>query len=126
MRAARWRATLAWALLIEVLILWPNPPQVPQAWTLDWFGTVSLDKLAHASLFAVLSVLIVRALVVEARPWWLALAGAAAFGAFTEIQQQFIPSRSMELGDFLADVAGAALGLVSFVAMARTPRELSR
>jgi VanZ family protein len=112
--------------LIEVLILWPNPPQIPQAWSLDWFGTVSTDKLAHASLFAVLTVLIVRALVIEARPWWLAFAGAAAFGAFTEIQQQFIPSRSMELGDFLADVAGAALGLAAFVVKARTRRELSR
>ena len=124
--APRWRASAAWALLIEALILWPNPPQVPPGWTLDWFGWVTLDKLAHASLFAVLSVLIVRALMVEARPWWMAFAGAAAFGAFTEIQQQFIPSRSMELGDFLADVAGAAVGLAAFVVMARTRRELSR
>lgn len=123
---ARWRSSAAWALLIEALILWPNPPEVPQAWTLDWLGVVKLDTLAHAGLFAVLAVLIVRVLAVESRPWWMAFAGASVFGALTEIQQHFIPSRSMELGDFLADVAGAALGLATFVAMARTRRELSR
>ena len=37
----------------------------------------------------------------------LAFVLAAAFGAVTEVQQHFIPSRSMEFGDFLADAGGA-------------------
>ncbi len=123
---ARWRASAAWALLIEAMILWPSPPEMPQGWTILWLDFIKLDKLVHAGLFAVLSVLLVRVLVVEARPAWLALLLAVAFAAVTEVQQHFIPSRSMELGDFLADAGGAALGLAAFVAMARRRRELSR
>jgi len=123
---ARWRASAVWALLIEVMILWPNVPEVPQGWTILWPDFIKMDKLVHAGLFAVLSWLLVRVLVVEARPWWMAFALASAFGVFTEVQQHFIPSRAMELGDFLADAAGAALGLVAFVAWARRRQELSR
>jgi VanZ family protein len=123
---ARWRASAAWALLIEAMILWPNPPEMPQGWTIIWFDFITLDKLVHAGLFAVLSVLLVRVLVIEARPQWMAVPLAASLGALTEFQQHFIPTRSMELGDFLADAGGAALGLAAFAAMARTRRELSR
>ena len=129
MIAVRWRAPVAWALLIEVLVLWPNPPDVPQGWNLFWSDFVQTDKLVHAFLFAVLAVLIVRVLIVAARPWWLSFAASTAFGAFTEIQQHFIPSRAMEFGDFLADTAGAVVGLVAFIAfiaLARSRRELSR
>jgi VanZ family protein len=45
---------------------------------------------------------------------------------FTELEQHFIPSRSMELGDFLADAAGAALGFVAFTMWAQRRREFSR
>jgi VanZ family protein len=119
--ATRWRLPLAWALLIEILIIWPHPPDLPQAW--NGFG---LDKFVHFSLFAVLAALAVRALVAEARPAWLALAASVAFGMFTELEQHFIPSRSMELGDFLADAAGAALGFVAFTMWAQRRREFSR
>jgi len=119
--ATRWRLPLAWALLIEVLIVWPHPPDLPQDW-----NVVGFDKAVHASLFAVLSFLAARALVEEARPAWVAVAASAAFGLFTELEQHFIPSRSMELGDFLADAAGATLGFVAFTVWAHRRRELSR
>lgn len=126
MIASRWRPPVAWALLIEALVLWPNPPEIPQGWNLFWTDLVKSDKLVHSCLFAVLAILVSRALVVEAKPSWLAFVGAVGFAAFTELQQHFIPSRSMEFGDFLADAAGAALGLAAFAAMARRRRELSR
>ena len=121
MRAIRWRLPLAWALLIEVLVVWPHPPSLPQAW-----DVVGADKYVHASLFAVLAVLAARALAQEARPAWIALAASAAFGMFTELEQHFIPSRAMELGDFLADVTGAAVGVVAFTIWAHRRREFSR
>jgi VanZ family protein len=37
-----------------------------------------------------------------------------------------MPSRAMELGDLLADAAGAAIGLAMFAALAPTRRELHR
>lgn len=126
MIAARWRPAVLWAVLIEALVLWPNPPEVPRGWTLVWFDFVKLDKLAHVALFAVLSVLVLRALMVEGRPAWMAFVSGAAFGAFTELQQHFVPTRSMEFGDFLADAAGSAVGLGIFAAWALRRREFSR
>ncbi|MHB1312415.1 MAG: VanZ family protein [Gemmatimonadaceae bacterium] len=119
--AIRWRLPLAWALLIEALVVWPHPPELPQAW-----NGIGFDKFVHAGLFAVLAALVTRALVQEARPAWIALAASAAYAMFTELEQHFIPSRSMELGDFLADAVGATLGVVAFTVWAQRRREFSR
>lgn len=127
--AARWRSSVLWALLIEAMVLWPNPPEVPQGWTIIWLDFLKLDRMVHAALFAVLTVLLMRAWLVASRPQRAAAAAfglSAAFGAFTELQQHFIPTRSMEFGDFLADAAGAAVGLVAFAAWALRRREFSR
>lgn len=111
-----WSWAVGWAVLIEVLVLWPSPPQVAP------FGLLGFDKLAHAVLFAVQAVLLARALG-DQRWLWVAFVGAAAFAAFTEWQQKFILTRSMELGDFLADLVGAVFGLALFAALARGRRE---
>jgi VanZ family protein len=121
MTMQRWRAPLAWAAVIEALVVWPHPPDVPSAW-----NGLGLDKWFHAGLFAVLAVLIARELLNQSRPLWIAFTVAAAFGLFTEGEQYFIPSRSMELGDFLADATGAALGLLVFALWAQRRREFSR
>lgn len=126
---ARWRPPVLWALLIEALVLWPNPPEVSLGWTVIWLDFMKLDKLVHTALFAVLTVLLMRASLVASRPRPAALAAfglSAAFGAFTELQQHFIPTRAMEFGDFLADASGAAVGLLVFAAWALRRREFSR
>lgn len=117
----RWTWVLGWAVLIEVLLLWPSPPDVPR---LPW--NIGFDKMVHAVLFAVQAALGAWALAERRRSAWPALVGAIAFGALTEVQQQLMPSRFMELGDFLADAAGAVVGLALFAAMAPTRRELHR
>lgn len=121
MMRGRWAWVVGWAVLIEVLLLWPSPPDVP---SLAW--GIGLDKIVHAALFAVQAVLGAWALQERRRLAWPALAGAIAFGALTEVQQQLMPSRAMELGDFLADAAGASIGLALFAALAPTRRELHR
>ena len=126
MIAARWRPAVLWAVLIEALMLWPNPPSVPQGWTLALPDFIPPDKLVHFGLFAVMCLLIVRALAVDARPKLVAFIATAAFGGCTEIQQHFVPTRSMEFGDFLADAAGAAIGLAIFAAWALRRREFNR
>lgn len=117
----RWTWVLGWAVLIEVLLLWPSPPEVPRL-----FRSIGFDKIVHAGLFAVQAVLGAWALEERGRSAWPALVGAIAFGALTEVQQHLMPSRAMELGDFLADAAGAAVGLALFAALAPTRRELHR
>lgn len=117
----RWALVVGWAMLIEVLLLWPSPPDVSQ---LAW--GVGLDKIVHAGLFAVQAALGAWALEERRRSAWPALVGAIAFGALTEVQQQLMPSRAMELGDFLADAAGAVIGFALFAVLAPTRRELHR
>jgi VanZ family protein len=117
----RWAWVVGWAVLIEVLLLWPSPPDVPQ---LPW--GIGFDKIVHAGLFGVQAALGAWALEERRRSPWPALAGAITFGALTEVQQQLMPSRAMELGDFLADAAGAVIGLALFAALAPTRRELHR
>lgn len=115
----RWTWVLGWAVFIEVLLLWPSPPEVPRL-----LRSIGFDKIVHAGLFAVQAMLGAWALDESRRAAWPALVGAIAFGALTEVQQQLMPSRAMELGDLLADAAGAFIGLALFAALAPTRREL--
>lgn len=117
----RWTWVVGWAVLIEVLLLWPSPPEVPRL-----LRSIGFDKIVHAGLFAVQAMLGAWALAASQRPAWPALVGATAFGALTELQQELMPSRAMELGDLMADAAGAAIGLAVFAALAPTRRELPR
>lgn len=119
MMRERWRWVMAWAMVIEVLVLWPSPPDLSPRWMGGGF-----DKVVHASLFAVLAALAAWARDFDRRPLWPAAVGATLFGVLTEVQQHFIPSRSMELGDLLADAVGTMIGLALFAALALRRREL--
>lgn len=117
----RWQVVLAWAIVVEVLMVWPRPPELPSG--VAFQGS---DKIVHAVLFGVLALLAGRALLAEGRPWWPSWVGTALFGAATEWQQHFIPTRGMDIRDLLADVAGATLGLAMLAVLARPRRELGR
>jgi len=116
-----WWWALGWAWVIEVLMLWPHPPNVPEP-----FRFIGLDKLVHATLFGVQAALTVRAMRGSGRPSWMALVAVVVFAAGTEIGQHFVPSRSAELADFLADSAGAGIGAGVFAVWARRRQELFR
>jgi VanZ family protein len=101
----RWGPALAWAALI--LFVGTRPvavvplPAVP-----------GLDKAAHAAVYGVLGFLAIRALG-TAGPWRALLWGAVIgllWGSLDEWAQSATPNRTAELGDLLADVAGAAAG----------------
>lgn len=73
------------------------------------------DKVAHAALYAGLSILLFKALR-RSYPHWspgrLALVSvglASLYGASDEWHQSFVPSREMDPVDLLADSAGAGL-----------------
>jgi VanZ family protein len=100
--------------VLVVLTSWPRPP-VPDALR-------GSDKLVHATLYGVLAYLVADAL--RAAPTTparraiqvlLTIAIVSAFGWADEWHQQFIPGRSRDTADWLADtvgaVAGAAFGL---------------
>jgi hypothetical protein len=78
-------------------------------------GFLSHDKLLHACAFGGLSVLFYRCCGYfwpTLRSRWAIVGSvgfAAAFGAVLELIQARLPYRSMEFGDLVADVFGAAL-----------------
>lgn len=79
------------------------------------------DKFAHAFVYSLLSYLIARALFYQYRfpAWqknylWLAILLAILYGVSDEIHQYFVPGRSSEFYDIVADAVGACLGVLGF------------
>lgn len=112
-----WTRVHLWGPVVGVMLLifglssqsvLPQPP-----------GLIN-DKVAHASVYALLAALWYRAL---AGGRWdgltplralIAVVGATAYGATDELHQSFVPGRMTELADLQADALGAlaaAIGL---------------
>jgi len=63
------------------------------------------DKLAHMSVFALITALLLYG--TEARAPIAVLFAVAGFGALDELHQLFMPHRSADILDFVADAAAA-------------------
>lgn len=91
----------AGALLSDWLSYWPR-------WMLAVLAVLPPDKIVHGGIYAILAALWMgalagrRALLV---PWTI----ATAFGGMDELHQGFVPGRSRDGWDLLADATGAAL-----------------
>lgn len=96
-----WGPAVLWAVVIFVA---SAQPRVPLPKVGHW------DKLSHFGAYAVLGLLLARGTAASALNGWWAVALAALYGATDEIHQAFVPGRSPELGDWIADVLGAAAG----------------
>jgi VanZ family protein len=105
-----WRAlALGWMTLIFLLSSKSDLP-VPPLFPLQ-------DKIEHGVAFGILGVLFQR----SCKPCWtppllnrilVITAMVAAYGAFDEIHQSFVPARDASLADFAADALG---GMVSAI-----------
>jgi VanZ family protein len=77
------------------------------------------DKVAHALGYGLLGGLVARALAGGfPRPLsWsgviLSVAVATLYGASDELHQHYVPGRTADLNDLIADAAGAALGVIA-------------
>lgn len=81
---------------------------------LDW------DKLQHASAYGVLAGLLrlgfVRGLDFgESLASVTGVIGAAAYGIVDEVHQGFVPGRERDIHDWIADAAGALMGVAAIV-----------
>jgi VanZ family protein len=98
-----WRtALLLLCLIVGYLAVSPNPPHGA---SLGW------DKLNHAAAFAAMA--FAAGLGLRNLRWhrlYVAL-GLVGYGAAIEIAQWFVPGRSCEWGDLLADCVGTAVGV---------------
>ncbi len=99
------------ALLMVALFVASAQPALPEVPGLG-------DKVAHGGSYALLAALVYRALASErlvgltgSRAAWAAL-GSAAYGASDEWHQSFVPGRTSDPRDLLADAVGASIAVV--------------
>jgi len=108
---------LGWAGVIFYLSHLPGV-EVPPL----FFGK---DKLFHAIVFGILGFFTVGALNGPvhsqriSRPW-LAVLLVTAYGVLDEFHQHFVPGRTPDIYDLMADAAGGLLGIWLFCAFARS------
>ena len=114
-RPRRWWPPALWAAALLTATSWPSP-HVPEV--------RGGDKVVHAALYGGLAWLIARAeprLVRRATSLALVLVALSAFAAVDEWHQLFIPGRSADVADWLADTVGAALALLAAAVSRRQP-----
>lgn len=103
-----WFPVILYCLFIFVQSSFPSPVKTQ--------GVPMGDKLLHLLGYALLAALFFRALKAT-RPaaaplalWGLSVLFTALYGGLDEIHQAFVPTRSADFLDFLADTAGALIG----------------
>lgn len=91
---------------------------------------VPSDKLVHFVSYAVLAALLAWTLSGTARlraTWLLVLLVlVGAYGAVDELTQALVPSRTADLMDWVADVSGAACGLLAVALLRFASARVSR
>lgn len=104
-----WAPVVVYMVAIFVQSSFPSPPGITGGF--DWG-----DKALHLAGYGLLGFLAAGAALrtwPERSPGWVALVGfaiAAGYGGTDEIHQSFVPERSADVLDFVADAVGAALG----------------
>ena len=77
-------------------------------------SVLPIDKAAHLIEYGGLSSLLYWAHLAEGSTrraaWWSAVILASLYGVSDEVHQYFVPGRSSEVLDWVADTSGAALG----------------
>jgi VanZ family protein len=84
------------------------------------FKFISADKLIHFGIFFILGILAARAFLFQQRfplvqkyALLFAVLFVMSYGASDEIHQMFVPGRSPEIFDFLADTLGGILAAMT-------------
>jgi len=107
-RLARWTPALLWAAAVFWLSSQPRLIELP--YVLSW------DKLQHCVAYAVGGAALAHAAGARGRgPWpWPAVALGVLYGASDELHQWFVPGRSSDLRDLLADTLGVLAGVLLY------------
>jgi hypothetical protein len=96
-----------WTAGIAVGVSIHGVPLVP--WILGLFP--GFDKFLHLMAFAVLTFFWMRALGSSTGSMVLVLAFSVCYAMGTEVFQDWVPGRTQSLGDFMANLLGAGLGV---------------
>ncbi len=115
LRKYRVLPAVVWLLVILVALLTPGEalpktPDVPNA-----------DKLVHMAIFAVLTFLWSRVGTVNSKSelknvnfFTNYLVFGIIFAILVEYLQRFVPNRSFDLGDIVANIIGGTIGIICF------------
>jgi VanZ family protein len=107
------RMTMAvlWTLVIAIICWIPKEVVEEIEDKSSWFEIHRLDKLIHAGIFLVFSILWIRAFVSPRRRLWIAL-GSAGLAILTEVVQGLsIIGRDGSIPDAVTDFVGALIGI---------------
>lgn len=98
-----------WLLIMCVLFFLPGSV-LPEP---NWLNQIHFDKIVHIGLFAILLFLWRSAFNLQGKNYyWMLFITAILYGFLVEIVQlNWVPNRSFDLYDVLADSVGSALGL---------------
>ena len=109
------RRAWLWPLLVALLIFGASsrshvatPGKIPH-----------LDKVAHFSVYGLLGTLLVRTQWGGRWAPLVALGMASLYGVSDEIHQSYVPGRSIEFADWVADTAGAAVAIFMYTRWSR-------
>lgn len=83
--------------------------------TFEFLNWPEADKLVHGTSFAILGMLSVSSLGESQQRFILILIIWSVYAMMVEIFQFYIPGRSFEILDILADVIGAIVGYFAFI-----------
>ena len=114
---------------IVPILLWLKPGMAPET---TWIILVMMRKCAHVTEYAILALLLGRALrsgtalrVKMSMLFGTVLLGCAVFAASDEFHQSFVKSRTPSVRDVLLDIVGALIGLLIGMSFAhRRPRKV--
>lgn len=115
--ALAWSATIWWSSSRT----WPEARPVLDGlprWLLAVLAVVPPDKVVHTAIYALLAALW-RAGLGGPRAGVRAWALATAFGGLDELHQGWVPGRSSDPWDLLADATGAALSVACWTLLAK-------
>jgi len=111
-----WLPVIIYCALIFFQSSRPVPESIP--------AIPHLDKLLHAGAYALLGAMFLRAYRTTALGGklqyiiTLSILSAGLYGISDEFHQYFVPYRSADILDALADIAGSTIGAFSFAAAA--------
>lgn len=115
MRLLRFVPAVLWATLIFTLSAQSRLPELPV--TFD-----GIDKLAHCLVFGILCALVVYGVGHRGRQALIAgIVATSLYGCLDEIHQIFVPGRSPDVLDWLADTIGASLAALVIHRVKRKP-----
>ena len=100
---------ITWFIVMCILFFLPGS-DLPQA---NWLDAIYFDKWVHIGLFAMLTFLWRSAFDLDLNHYnWIILFTAILYGLSVEfIQRYWIPNRSFDLFDLLADTVGSLIGI---------------